>query len=184
MSVDSTSSVPATITAGDTIRVSLSAGSSYPATSWTGALGVLGPDTDKRADWAADGDDHAFTFSSGTTATWAPGQYTWSFVVTEQSSNERARVSGGEFYVTRDPLAEVPYQSHNEKILAGLKAFQKRRVDGDGAETFSIDGQSFTLTSMREVTRQVGIYSTLVRRERNRELKNTSGLKCRTIVFK
>ena len=182
MAVDTLSSFPSRWIAGDTLRVSFSGGS-YPASSWTGKLAIVGPDTDKRADWSASGDDHAFVFSAGSTSSWAPGEYSWTFLVTENATGERKRIDGSTFYVSRDPAAEVPYMSFNERMLKALKDFQAGRLSEDAAETFSIDGQSFTQTSVREITRQIAIYEARVKLERDRERRHSTGLKNRNVRF-
>lgn len=154
--------------AGTTQRITLES-SEYPASAWTGHLGIVGQGIDRRASWSASGDDHAFVFTHGDTASWPPGEYRWQFIAEEQASNERINVRGGTFLVSRDMLAKVPYQSHNERMLAALKDYQAGRMEQDAAESFSIDGQSFTHTPAREITRQIAIYEIRVNLERARE---------------
>jgi len=48
-------------------------------------------------------------------------------------------------------------------------------MEQDAAETFSIDGQSFTHTSAREISRQVRIYEAKVKIDRDRETRRATG---------
>ncbi len=174
MAVDVLTRFPAVVPAGTTLRVTL-AGGTYPATLWTGHLGILGPGTDRRATWTASGTDHAFVFTHGDTANWTPGEYWYSFIAEEQATNERILVYRGRFTVTRDILAKVPWVSDNERILKGLLDYQAGRMEQGAAESFTIDGQSFTHTSAEQISKLIRDYGARVQVEKNREYRQSTG---------
>jgi len=168
--------------AGTTKRITLKRGE-YPASTWTGHLGITGAGVDLQIESTADGDDHAFVLSDTDTAVFPPGEYLYHFVAEETSSEEKEHVESGSFFVTRNPLAKVPYVSPAERTLNALRDYQAGRLEQDAAETFSIDGQSFTHTSAREISRQIRIYEAKVKLERDRETRRSRGTGKKNVRF-
>lgn len=173
MAVSILTSFPKNVVAGTTLKITLTDGEN-PASTHTGILGIVGNGIDKRAAVSADGDDHAFVFSADDTSSWKPGTYQYALVFEEISSNEREEADRGTFYVSRDLLADKPYVSENERMLAALLDYQAGKLEAGAAESWSIDGQSFTHTSTEVITRQIVIYQARVKLERDREKRQNS----------
>lgn len=182
MAVDVVTSFPSNLMAGTTLRVTLGGGT-YPATSWTGHMGIVGPGVDLQLEATADGSDHAFVISGSDTGAFPPGEYMYHFLVEETLTGEKQHVKSEPFTVSRNPLSKVPYVSPDERMLNALREYQAGRMEQDAAETFSIDGQSFTHTSAREISRQIRIYEVKVKLERDRERRRSTGEARRNVRF-
>lgn len=160
--------VPATVTAGDSVAVTLSL-SEYPATAgWVVSLALAGP-TVLTATATASGADHALTLTAAQTSTLSPALYQW-----------RLRAALGAVVETfdrgtLDVLADIgtaaagEWQSYAERMLAICRTARESILSGE-MKMFQIGGRQVQMHTLQDLNREEAHW----RRERARELRGSA----------
>ena len=143
--------VPATITAGDSLAWSVTL-SDYPASAgWTLNYGAACTSPQASAiTFAAEanGDSYAVALDPDTTAEWLPGRYVWSAYIT--GNGQRHTVARGLFEVLPDPAATAVALGHAQTALNLIQAALEGRIPR-GLEDTTIDGQQLTRMPIRDL---------------------------------
>lgn len=143
MAAPSLTAMPETITAGLTVKYTVTH-SDYPASDgWALKLYLAGISVITPINGNASGDAFAVTLSSAVTATLKAGTYTWRELVTK--SGETYEAASGVVRVLPD-IAQAgagDFQSADEKMLAIVEAALEGRLSQD-MESYSIAGRAVT----------------------------------------
>jgi len=122
---------PGKIAAGDSLDWNRSL-PDYPASDgWTLHYALFNATAVYSITSAADGDNHAVSVDSATTATWASGRYDWTAYVTHTDGRKRS-LFAGTIIITPD-LTAGPYdgRSHARKMLDAIEAALEGRATAD-----------------------------------------------------
>lgn len=153
MAVTTKSCVPAVITAGDTVIISIGPDASYPNTGWTAQLvfsrdgKVLNAFT---ADSATDGTLGFVATISGTGATkLTPGRAMWAEVFTETATGQRETGRTGQLLIAPDPTKSLPDSEVAKALKACMAAINV--IVSDPNATVNFNGQSFTSHNLSDL---------------------------------
>lgn len=165
MSVDPFTTMPATISAGTTVKLLRTIGD-YPASEgWTYGLHIRGASV-LNVTATASGDDYAVTITSTQSATLAPGGYRWVERLT--LSGESYDVASGVVEVTRNLATATAGQAQTsaERTLALIEAAIEGRIP-QGMESYQIGGRAVTKIPILDLEKLRGIYASKVWRQKN-----------------
>lgn len=114
-------SEPTKITAGDTLQWTKTLGD-YPASVWTLTYTLFNADAAYSFSATADGDNHNIDVPSATTATWAPGRYSWTAYVSD--GTDQHAIADGSWVVAANPSVVTPHdgRTHARKMLDAIEA--------------------------------------------------------------
>lgn len=140
--------LPTTLRAGDTFASTYSL-LEYPATSWVLTFTLISPAAKITLTTVAAGLEHSATAAAATTASWAPGAYTWVAHVT--SGAQRVTLNTGATQVLPDLAAATTYDTRTaarkaleavDAALAtyGAKAYIQTIQVGERQHTFVSPG--------------------------------------------
>lgn len=139
----------------------------YPASdSWTLTFKLI-PRTAGSAitfTAGADGEVYRTQVSALTTASWAPGEYSWAAYVTK--GGDRFTVETGVIKVMPNPADAATWdnRTHAQKTLDAINAVIENRATKDQSE-YSIAGRSLKLTPITELLKLRDVYVQRVARE-------------------
>lgn len=148
--------MPATITAGDTMKFTLSP-ADYPASEgWALALHVAGVQSlSWDTGWIADDGASTYTITvpAASTVTLPAGDYRWTIKAT--LSDETYTVETGTLTVLADPSAaeDGDLQAFAEEMLGKVEDEIRARLTGDGSghSSYSIGGRSLSKYDLSEL---------------------------------
>lgn len=142
--------IPDTITAGDSVAVTLTL-ADYAAPTWSASLAIAGASvlTEDSTD-ADDGTSHDFDLSGTETAALASGAYSWRVRVTDGTTTTTAQT--GSLVVLPDlaSLAEGDAVGYAEKMLPIVEAALMGIVEGE-AKMMMIAGRQLMSLSTAEL---------------------------------
>lgn len=128
---DIPSSVPAAVTAGDTLSWRITLGD-YPASAgWSLAYRLINASGHYDITATASGDDFVVSVPASTSAGYAPGEYAWQAYVSR--GTERYTVDSGVLTVRPNLAAQAggfDMRSHARKMLAAIEAWLESRDPG------------------------------------------------------
>lgn len=148
MAVETLTSLPATIQAGDTVRLEIG-NASYPATAWTLSYTVKGVDNRLAVAGVAAGASFTVLLTSANTALLAPGQYDIIEIYTETASSERVSVSSGQVTVLPNPASNTVKTWAQETLELAEAAITA--IAANPRQTVSIAGSSFGYRNLEEL---------------------------------
>lgn len=157
-------SVPATITAGDTLkwRTSLA---DYPADAgWTLKYRLINSANKYDITAAADGSDYLVAVAATISAAYAPGVYTWQAYV--EKGTDRYTTGSGSLTINPDLAAQAAgydTRSHARKTLAAIEAWIESH--DPGVADYQIAGRSMRYIHKDELLALRSRYQNEVRRE-------------------
>ncbi len=161
--------VPEKFYAGDTLKFDVPAPSdgreTYRATDgWTLSFRLVGIAGTYSFDATADGDGFSVNVDASTTASWAPGFYSWTAYVTK--SGERHIVGSGHMEILPNPVSASASdaRSHVKRLLDAIEAVLEGRVTKD-VESYTIGGRQLTRIPIPELLRLRDKYKAEYRRE-------------------
>ena len=160
--------IPDTITAGDSLAVTLSL-SEYPATAgWVVSCALAGP-TVLTATATASGDTHLLALTSAQTTALTPALYQWRLRATLASVVET--FDRGTIDVAADlgTAAAGELSSYAEQMLALCRVARASILSGE-MKMFQIGGRQVQMHTLAEVNREEAFW----RRERARERRGGS----------
>jgi hypothetical protein len=160
--------IPDTLTAGDSLSVTLSL-SEYPATAgWVVSCALAGP-TVLSATATASGDQHVLALTSAQTASLTPALYQWRLRATLASVVET--FDRGTLDVTADlgTAAAGDLTSYAERMLAICRTARESILSGE-MKMFQIGGRQVQMHTLADVNREEAHW----RRERARELRGSA----------
>ena len=164
--VETSTSVPGSFVAGDTVRMTLTYAAYSAATH---SLQLVLTHHDEREvglkfDATANGTAYDVTLTSAQTTTMLPGAWVYDIVLTEDSSNDTRRVDGGTLSVNPRP-GHVREKSFNEQMVELLESYLSGNV-AQGHESWTLRGQSFARMSMSDANSLLNEYRNKVRVEK------------------
>lgn len=166
MPVASLSEFPASLIAGDTLRVNITGGD-HPATGWSLKVLFSGSTGNQSFNAAANGVDYLLTLTAAQTATLTAGQYAVSYIFTETATGERVTDDTQRIVaVFPDPTATVSVSSAKQTQDA-LEA-TLLILAGDADATVNFNGQSFTGKSLKDVQEAIVRQKQIVAFEENK----------------
>ena len=154
MSLTATSGIPRSITAGNTLRLTVS-NSSYPASLFTLAL-ILSLDGTVLGNIAgtAIGNDFTIEATHRITGAWTPGRYNYVCYYTEISSGERAQGESGMMIVMPNFAVSQP-ETINQANLRLARATYQLVLEAGPDSSVQFNGQSYTRQNMLELSRLI-----------------------------
>lgn len=166
MPVAALSEFPASIIAGDTLRVNITGGD-HPATGWTLKVLFSGSTGNKSFLAAATGVNFLLTLTAAQTATLTAGQYAVSYIFTETATGERVTDDTQRIVaVFPDPTATVT-ESMAKQTLDALEA-SLLIVAAEPDTTVNFNGQSFTGRNLPELQKAIVSQKQIVAFEENK----------------
>jgi hypothetical protein len=160
--------VPDTVTAGDSVAVTLSL-SEYPATAgWVVSLALAGP-TVLTATATASGASHALALTAAQTSTLTAAIYQWRLRATLGSVVETFDRGTLEVLSDLGQAAAGEYQSYAEQMLAICRTARESILAGE-MKMFQIGGRQVQMHTLQDVNREEAHW----RRERARELRGSA----------
>lgn len=164
MSASVPTSIPSTITAGDTARWQRNA-PDYPASAgWAITYWLVSPTLQLTFTSTADGDDHLIVVPAATTDDWVAGWYDFQEVVSKDG--ERFTLATGRIRVLPNFAAATSgrdARSHARKVLDALEAWLENRANW--AAEFTVDGRDIRHIPVTELLVLRDRYRADVRRE-------------------
>lgn len=170
-------SVPASVTAGDTLtwRISLA---DYPASDgWALKYRLISLSNKYDITAAADGDDHLVTVAAATSAAYVAGAYAWIAYATK--GTERYTIGQGSLAIQADLAAQAAgydTRSHAKKTLAAIEAWIEAR--DPGVAEYEIAGRRMKYIPKAELLAMRSRYQAEVRSEEAAE-RISNGLSAR-----
>lgn len=158
MPVETTTGVPSSFTAGDTVRFSLGY-SDYPAPDWTLGFTIRsaanGPLT---VPATADGTDHAIALTHAQTLALLPGWYVWAAIATETATGDVATAEQGTLQVKANPATGATGPRRLAYIAArtALESLAAKQYS-----SVSVEGESYSLANIGELTKLVSYLESL-----------------------
>jgi hypothetical protein len=166
MLVAALSAFPASLIAGDTLRVNIPGGD-HPATAWTLKVLFASGTGNKSFDATANGDDFLLTLSAAQTATLTAGQYAVANSYTETATGERYTDPDEDIVaVFPDPTTTVT-ESIAKQTLDALEA-SLLIIAGEPDTTVSFNGQTFTGRNLPELQKAIVAQKQIVAFEENK----------------
>jgi len=151
-------SIPTTLTAGDSLRLSIPSQGCTAADGWALALLLVPSAGGARISASTSTADpanaaaHLLTVAAGTTADWAPGAYTW--VLQASKDAERTTLASGTTTLQPDPAAtSTAPMDLRSAARAALDAVNAYLLDPNNikAASYSVAGRSLTRHSMPDL---------------------------------
>ena len=173
MAVSTLSSFPNKFTAGDTLSVTLSLSDYKASDGWTGNATFIPDDyanhTTTTIESVASGDNHVFTLAKADSANLQPGEY--KIVIYAESSTERMTVETVYASVLPNPATTDRKQSDwAVRVLGNLEdAYEKLTEGGLKTTSVSINGKSYTRTSLIELREEIAHWRNRVNQLRRME---------------
>lgn len=169
--VETLTALPEKLTAGTTVKLSITL-SSYPADDgWALTLYLAGA---KLASWtgAPIGKSFAFTLDAATTGTLTPGVYRWE--LRPSKAGEVYAPEFGSIEVLRNIASALAgdFQSHDERTLAVIEAALEGRLTAD-LESYQIHGRSVVKIPVLELAKLRAEYAARVELKRGGKLGPT-----------
>jgi hypothetical protein len=163
MAVEALSAFPASVVAGDTLRLDLSDGD-YPSGTWSLSVVLRGADVIKTfgAD-SVSGNAYELVIAASDMAKLPPGPYSVTYVYTD--GDERASVPMGTTQVTVDPTQAAPKSIARRTLVAMEKALEE--LAGGSNASVSFNGQSFSKKNLKELQDAIDRQRLIVAREDN-----------------
>ncbi len=167
MTITRLTAIPSTITAGDTVGVTLSL-SDYPAPDWALRWALAGTDAPTPFDSTdnADGVSHDFDLSTVETAALTAGLYRWSVRAVDASNT--ITVGTGTLTVLAD-IGEVSADeeiARCERMLAACRTAKENILTGEIA-TMMVDGRQTVFLRLADVERLEAQYERKLTRLQN-----------------
>lgn len=167
MTITRLTALPATITAGDTVAVTLSL-SDYPAPDWSLRWALAGTDapTPFTSTDNADGTSHDFDLTTASTAALSAGLYRWSLRAID--STRTLTVSTGTLTVEADVGAGDPDEeiARCQRMLAACRTAKENILTGEIA-TMMVDGRQTVFIRLADIERLEGQYERKLARLQN-----------------
>jgi hypothetical protein len=152
MAVATKSCVPAIITAGDTVIISVGPDALYPNTGWMLQF-VLSRNGKILKAWNATSDLSSLgfivTLPRTDTANIAPGRATWSYLFTETSTSQRQTSDTGDLLVAPDPTKSLPDSDAAKALKGCMEAIGI--IAADPNQTVNFNGQSYSSQNISEL---------------------------------
>lgn len=147
--------LPAAVRAGDTLADTFEL-DEYPATTWSLVFTLINASAKYTATCTASGASHALAVPASTTASWAPGAYSWTAHVA--SGANRYTVASGSIQVQPNLAAASTYDTRSaarkaldaaEAALAtyGAKAYLQSIEYGERRQQFASPGDFLAFVS-------------------------------------
>lgn len=159
---------PPTITAGVTFERTLDLDPYLASDAWTLSVALRGPAV-VNISGTVDGDLHVMTSSAATTATWAPGRYSYSMRVAK--AGEVHELETGTVEILPDLATQVAGfdgRTHAEKTLEAVEAVIENRATID-QERYRINNRELYRTPIAELMKLRDLYRSEVQREKMAE---------------
>lgn len=161
---DPLTSVPATLTAGDSLSVTLSF-SDYPASAgWTAALYLRGPSA-LDVTGTAVGDQHGFVVTGTASANLTPGSYVWGVRLTSGATTHTADTGRITLRPNLATAAAGALQSYAEQQLAVCQQARANILAGE-MKLYMIGGRQVQLHTLDDLRREESYWQTRVQMER------------------
>lgn len=157
-------SVPASITAGDTLQWRISLADYLASAGWTLKYRLINSSAKYDITAAADSDDHLVTVAAATSAAYIAGTYSWQAYV--EKATERFTVASGSIIVKPDlagAAAALDTRSHARKMLAAIEAWLEGR--DPGVAEYEIAGRRMKYIPKNELIALRSRYQNEVRQE-------------------
>lgn len=157
-------SVPAAVTAGDTLKWRISLADYLADAGWTLKYRLINSASKYDITAAADGSDHLVTVAAAVSEAYAPGAYTWQAYV--EKGTERYTTGSGSITVKPDLAAQAAgydTRSHAKKTLAAIEAWIESH--DPGVADYQIAGRSMRYIPKAELLAMRSRYQNEVRRE-------------------
>jgi hypothetical protein len=142
---------PSEIVSGDTIQWKKSL-SDYPASDgYTLKYSIINASNKYDITASASGDDHLITISAATSASYAPGIYTWTSYV--EKGTDRYTIGSGTIKIKPNLAAQTAgydNRSHVKKVLDAIEALLEGKASRD-AQGISIGGTAITKMAIDEL---------------------------------
>ncbi|MEW6314642.1 MAG: hypothetical protein AB1513_11485 [Pseudomonadota bacterium] len=164
-------SVPASVTAGDTLTWRIALADYLASAGWTLKYRLINAGNKYDITAAADGDDHLVTVAASASASYAPGAYSWQGYV--EKGAERFTVGAGSITVKPNLAAQAAgydTRSHAKKTLAAIEAWIESR--DPGVADYQIAGRSMRYIPKAELLAMRSKYQHEVRAEEAAERIN------------
>lgn len=160
-------SIPATLTAGDTWTFTFSHGD-YAAPTWDASIYFENAAATFNATATDDGSDHAFTIAAATTAAKPAGSYKWSIRATDGAASYT--VETGWLEVLPDPAAagKRDVRSWARRTLDNLEGLLEQFATTT-IQSGSINGRSYSRSDLPQLTQWRDQLRQEVRTERQGE---------------
>jgi hypothetical protein len=176
--------IPALITAGDTVKWSATS-SQYPSSEWTRTVAFRHRNDNDHVNvtGVASGDGWDFTLSATQTSAWPAGDISWQDYVTK--SSERYTLATGTLIVGINLAVTTgshDARSQAEKDLAAVQAAMRAIIDGGAVQEYSIGSRSLKKMSMPDLIALESKLKADVTREKRRA-KLAAGLDSGRAVF-
>lgn len=173
MAVESRSSFPTQLTAGDTLSVTLALSDYSAADGWTAKATLIPDDYENHMSTTytstADGADHAFVIAKAATATLQAGEYR--LVIFAESATERETVSTQYIKILPDPTtADRTTADWAVRVLHNLEtAYEQLTQGGLKTTSVAINGKSYTRTNLIELRQEMSYWRNKVNQLRRME---------------
>jgi hypothetical protein len=158
---------PANFTAGTTFKRAITL-TAYAATAgWSLNAMMRGPGAVDIAS-TPDGAQHVLTADAATTASWAPGRYT--YTVRASCDGFVVDIDVGQIEVLPDPAAQsagVDVRSHAQIVLDNIEAVIEKRATQDQAR-YTINNRELWRTPIAELLLLRDRYAAIVAKERRK----------------
>ena len=142
---------PTEITAGDTLKFTISLSDYLPADGWTLSYALVNKDNQIDITGSDNGDgSHLISVAKATTKGWVAGTYDWQAYV--DNGTERYKVREGQLEILADFASQSNYdaRSHVKKVLDAVEAVLEGRASKD-QESYTINGRSLSRTSIPDL---------------------------------
>jgi len=164
---------PDSINAGDSLKWTIS-NSDYPASdSWALTYIFINKDDKFTITSSADGDNHAISEALAITAKYPPGLYYWKCYAGD--GTDRYLINEGRAEVIKNiedsNVKSADLRSHVKKVLDAVEAVIENRAS-DSDLSMSVDGESITNFTPKQLTDLRSRYRGLYNKELNKERIN------------
>ncbi len=175
--------IPTKQLAGTLFQVTIPAGHFLASDGWSLRLILINAAQKINITSTADGDDHAFSETAATTATWVAGNYDW-FLKAEKSGEEDRFIDSAGIEILTDVEAAPTSdeRSHARIVFESINAVIEERATKDQM-SYQIGGRQLSLTPLKDLLEFRTYYSQLVDAEivkDNAQQGRPSGKKIRT----
>jgi hypothetical protein len=174
MAVETLTSFPNTLIAGDTLRVSHS-NSKYPSSDWSLKVSIQGATVTKVVDAEANDDDDGYgiVFPASVTALLKPaGVFAIRLIYTETDGGERATDEDIFFITVLSDPASASAKSIARQTLEAMEAALLKLAGGSNA-IVNFNGRGFTKRNLPELQKAIQMQRAIVATEDRRRTGDT-----------
>jgi hypothetical protein len=168
----SSSYIPATITAGDSLSWTITDADHPASAGWVLKYYLVKTGKQIEIESTPDGDAHAFALAPADTAAWPAGRYKYQAVATKDAT-DRATIDAGHVDVAVNFAAQADgydAREHAEVVLDALYAVAACKATEDQA-SISIGDRALTHMSPGQINDWIKIYEAKVARLNNAQRK-------------